>query len=625
MAQLNKELGQENMSKLHSTLLKLGRDFVDSSRNVMCQYYSEWDAAFKMYDATAPDRVKSKKSSEHEGIDAQSVPLTFGQVDTWRAFASQFFDQRDLFFELKAVGAEDEKYRRLAEQLLQQNMVAEQYTIKRDQFLSAIAITNLGVFKSSWVEKKMSVMVEAETEQRAFNQDWGKVKEKAEKTITTFKGTQIENLSPYRFFPDPAVSISEFQKGRFVASEHEFSRHELLLLEKQGKVHGIKHVGKKFSNTRWEKREKHSRLNGYKHEDRNNEVIVVTEIQVKIVPSQFKTSDNQPLGKANHEMILNLWIANDQRVIKAEIMSYLHNKFTYDVGTFDPEIHKYLRKSIVAISRELQETLDWFLNSRVESVTQNIEKPIIVDPIGVDIEKIANRQRIIPLKRGASRGGIDRMVKQLDTSDPTTGHLNDMQALYSFMQAATGINANMLGQYSSGRRSATEARVVASGSSARAINTLKNIHAMALGPLASKCLSNLRQGYTPEDVKRYAGKHQGNLVSLFLASPEEIASSVDLFIVESTTPSEKAFIAQSLQETFGIVVNNPEQAASLDLSPKLILNKILELRGVAFKEDMALSNDDQTLNKMIEEKAMAMAQQIILQMQEQAKQQEGQV
>lgn len=611
---IKKELEPAQIGSLHSTLLTKALNWVDYSRAVMSEYYSQWDDNFEQYEATNPNRVEDDKADEEERPKSQAIPVTFAQVQTWKAFASQLLGQKQKIFEFASKGKEDEKWKNLGEDVLEADMQAEKFIVKRGQFLANIAITGVGVLKSCWHEKRINITLEKDADGvTAFGSEWGTVKVKEDQSIVVRKGNKVEALSPYKFFPDPAVGLTEIQDGRFVASEHEFSRNELKEMEARGEVAGIDHVQRVFPTERWEKRRNVSRLCGYKHDDQKNEIIVVTEVQMKIVPSQFKLSDNKPLGDGSSQMILCVWIANDSRVIKAEIMNYLHGEFTYDVAVFDSEKHRFIRKSIVDLSKELQLTADWFMNSRMESVTRNVESQLIVDPLAVDIEAVRTRQRIIPLKKGVARSGMDRFIKQLNTTDPTANHMRDIEGTVRLLHMSTGINDNMLGQYNSGRRSATESRVVASGASARAVVILQEIWASALSPFANKALKNLRQGLDKDFIKMMVGERENEHVKAFLATPLDIARNNDLFVYDGTTPSEKSFLAQSLQEVFGLVLANPEAAVKLDLSPKLILEKIYELRGLNFKEDVSLTNDPQTLGKLIQEQATALATQYIQQ------------
>lgn len=625
--EIQTELSKKEQSKLHRDLLSKSLAWVDHSRRVMSRYYCEWDEAFEMYDATNPDKRKEdqsrradKRAREEERPKSQSIPITYSQVQTFKAFATQLLSQREKHFEFKSIGSEDEIWRDLGEDLVQADCERDKWVVKRGQFITQMAITGIGVLKSMWREEQRSFEETIDSQgQTAFGRVWGALKGKKSETITLWKGTKTDVLSPYRFFPDPAVPLSEFQEGRFVASEHEFSRNELYEMQRKGEVAGVEHIDFKIPDERWTaESESNRRLSSYDHTAENNQTVVVTELQMKIIPNQFKLNgDDKPIGEGDQQMILNVWIANDQRVIKAELMNYLHGEFTYDVAVFDTEKHSYVRKAITTLVKELQTTADWFLNSRMESVSRNIEPQLVADPIAVDISRVKARDRIIPLRKGAARAGIDRFIKQLQTSDPTLNHNRDIQDLLRLVNLTTGVSDNMMGQYHPGRRSATESKVVASGSSARAVMIIEEMWIQAFASHGNKRLKNLRQGLTADDVKSMVGDRDAKVFKAFKATPREIARHNDLFVYDGTTQSEKSFLAQSLQELLSVLISNPDQMVNLNLSPRLILEKIFELRGLNFRKDIALDKDDQQLQQIIQQQAMQLATNYIAQLQQQ--------
>ncbi len=73
------------------------------------------------------------------------------------------------------------------------------------------------------------------------------------------------------------------------------------------------------------------------------------------------------------------------------------------------------------------------------------------------------------------------------------------------------------------------------------------------------------------------------LYALFHADPITIATSEDFFVYDGTQPSEKAFLAQSLQEILMSLMQDPNIAAMLGYGPEQIralFDQIYLLRGV---------------------------------------------
>ena len=70
---------------------------------------------------------------------------------------------------------------------------------------------------------------------------------------------------------------------------------------------------------------------------------------------------------------------------------------------------------------------------------------------------------------------------------------------------------------------------------------------------------------------------------MFQSTPQDIAAGEDFFVFDGTLPSEKAFLAQSLQEMFMQILANPQVAQTLGFdgnTMRELFNQIYILRGV---------------------------------------------
>ncbi len=181
--------------------------------------------------------------------------------------------------------------------------------------------------------------------------------------------------------------------------------------------------------------------------------------------------------------------------------------------------------------------------------------------------------------------------------------MDDIGQLTTIMQAVSGVNENAMGQYHTGRRSATEARVVAQGAASRLKNIAEAIWFSSIQPTGMKMLLNLRQGFTQEDIVRVGGREwlaKPEAMAQFTASPEELVTQSDFFMYDGTLQSEKAYMSQTLMELFQQVITlGPTGIVNLELSPKLLLEKIYELLGVGSLRQFDLAKDPQTLQNMV--------------------------
>jgi hypothetical protein len=234
------------------------------------------------------------------------------------------------------------------------------------------------------------------------------------------------------------------------------------------------------------------------------------------------------------------------------------------------------------------------MNSRIEAVKNNIEKQLVVHPQFIEVEDLMTRSPFIRLKKSApAMGGVQNFIQQLRTSDPTVTHVQDAQELMRVMQTVSGVTENAMGNFASGRRSATEARNVAAGGGSRLKLIGSNIWEMALGPMGRVMLNNSRQWMSEETFHKIVGEESDETLEQWERFHKdnwwELVGNEDFFVFDATSQSEKGFLAQSLQELVIALMSNPEMLAATNLDVVKMIMRIQELRGVKnldqFKRD----------------------------------------
>ncbi len=605
---IKRDLEREEPTEFHDAMLTKCMHHIKTSRSYMSTFYQTWEDRHDIYRSYRQDDKADEKASKEGRPKKQVIPMTYAKIQTFKSFVMAVITQRPKVFELDAMGVEDEDYKLLAEKVLDADLRSNPFHKILGQHVVDVAKFGLGILKHSWEEDFVYVTLEEEEEGLSvFGVTLKKGKMKTvTKAIRKRVGNKLRCISPFDFYPDTRYPLSELHKGEFCADRCDMSRNTLLQMEAEGKCAGVKHI-EDLTNENQHATKKfmpRSKIN-FDNLNKPQGIVNHIEIQIKVTPSEFLLSDGKPLGKETTPILYIVWIANDKRVIRCEPMGYLHGEVTYETSQFDEDCHDFINQSLSDVLDRLQETMDWFMNARVESVTRTIDNQLVVDPLGVDMSTIVNRSRVILLKKGASRTGVDRYVKQLAVQDVTARHMDDIGQLTTIMQAVSGVNENAMGQYHTGRRSATEARVVAQGAASRLKNITESIWFSALQPTGLKMLLNLRQGLTAEDIVRMAGREyalpeKAEAVAMFLASPEELVMQSDFFMYDGTLQSEKAYMSQTLMELFQQVITlGPSGIVNLELSPKLLLEKIYELLGVGSLKQFDLAKDPQTLSNMV--------------------------
>ena len=591
-------LSQEDQDPFHQQMLGDCRNLISLSRRKMASFYPAWDNNDRVYRGIQGLDPADKKAAERKEPVKMIVPLSYSQVQTFVSFCYSLYTQREHLFELLGVSEDDHRAAKIGEAFLARDLAYNVFQARLYQFLLDIGRFSVGVLKTSWVRETQLTRV---TKQKpGFNflgMQIGGGTYEVEEITTKYLGNRIMNVSPYRFFPDTRLPICRFQEGEFCASEDEYSWVTLKQMEADGQVTGIDFIrpmSKKMLEDRGTSRlsddfDASSVFDPSGNSAQSKGTVVVTEVQRILIPKQYLIN-GVPLGEQDYPTKYVIWYANDNRVIKCEPLGYLHNQFTYDVAEYNPDMHNTVNMSLSDTIDMLQSTLSWFINSRITSVRKVISNLLVVDPDGVEMKDLDARNPIIRLKPSAANRGVDRFVKQLNVTDVTTNHIADAKYLQELVQLTTGINDNLLGQFHTGRRSATEARNVTSSAAARIKMLAEIIYRTAIEPMGKKMISNLRDGLDEETVVRLVGIEPAlkDFDGFVKADKSQLVGSYDFEIFDGTLPSEKGLRAQTLQELLIALMSNPEAAIILGLDPKAILMEQLELQGIRNPERFTL-------------------------------------
>lgn len=630
--ELNEQLKRKEMTPLHDKLLSHVVGLAKMSRDHMGQFYECWDNANLVYKGQRkPD--KEDRDNYKDGKPIKLVfPLNYAQIHTWVSFLFLLCTQNRNFYELTPTGSEDFKKRPDMEKVLEADIQRNLWPYILFQFLLDVGRFGLGVMETCWTQEyayflPSQVAIPTSTdyfEQQpvsgAYASNAPQTDDDGEPTkILRYEGNHVGNISPYRWFPDPRVTIVDFQKGDFCGHEEDMSRTELKRLQYAEEVYGIEHLTDVTNewlsargNTRIgfmrnsEMSDLGQRRGGMGNQnsapDQTLGIDVVTKMQVKIIPNEFEIEvDGPKLGKQKWPVTYYAWVVNDQRIVKFEPTDTLHGMFGYTESEFTADMHEVVSAGMGDVTEKLQYIISWFFNSHIKGVDRVNKNQIVADPEGVDIDAIGSNDSVIKLRRGASKSGVDRWVKQLQVADATAGHMGDVDIITKFVQMITGVNDNAMGQYNSGRRSATEARAVTSGAAGRMKTNAAVIWATGFAPLGKMMLTNARAGMSLEMFMRIVGKPDPtDVVGLmkvqerytnFKGSIEELVGGMDFFVWDATLNSEKGFMAQSLQELLQVMMTNPVVGQVLDIDTKALFEQMMFLRGVTDVDQFSLSKN----------------------------------
>lgn len=599
---VNKELLKPTGdSEFQKKLLEHCKDCLRLASEEMSKNYTAWDNSEYLYRGYRPADKEDARSAEKKEPTKILVPLAFAQLQTYLAFMWSAFNQRDQFYEVQGMAAEDASMAEGLNRDLAYQMSRNDWALVFYDLLLSAGKYGFGVVQATWeveTQKVRGRVPAPPSFMDAAKQMLGLPVEPTFQetilTVTSYEGTKFKAVSPYNFLPDPAVSLARFQEGGFVACDEEVTLQSLKNLE--GKDYfGTEHIKKAgATGIDWNYRKRRVGSGWSSTTDPTGEQAsrkaVRTDMQIKLVPKEWNEQTKTNLfGDEQDEVIFNVVIANDDKIIQFKPAGYLHDRFNFEILEYSQDGNSSINPGLVSIISELQQLFTWYINSRVANVKQNIKNRFIGNPEKVFAEDLESDKALIRT-RGAGVTDLDRALKQLDVRDVTNSHMQDLSIISELVQQVTGINENALGQYSSGRRSAAEARAVNSSASARLKMQASMNWTQCFRPLGEQLVSNTRQGRSKAVYDRILGADAAKYPYevCILATPEQIGGAYDFMPYDATLPSERGQIVATLKELLMELMKTPGSAQALGLDLGKMLKTAVTLSGLKNFEDFTL-------------------------------------
>lgn len=610
----------------HEALLRFVKTRIDRSRTKMSQNYERWDYNDAIFRSRRKMDKEDRAAVNKGNTPKMIVPLTFSQCMTFVAFSCMTLQQNEKFFNLTPTGSEDNPLREPMETILQRDIQRNRWNTFLVQFFLDIAKFSLGCAEVCYEEIVRHMRVPQTREETGPMGVKSVTNSSGFQPIPIFVGNKVHSVSPYRFFPDADMPLSRYQEGHYCGSEDIFDFTQLqgdAVLFNTNKI-------VKFSDKELKERKSLSRIDDFPvrtnpnlggmdlftKPDKDTFVtsggVTVTKLVVDITPANFDAGDKaEELGEEDFPVRYIIWYANDKTIIRFDEAYYLHGMFPYIMGQYIPDQHCMVTDGLADVCDQITDYITWLANTHKASQANSVESKWGIDPSGVDMASIESRSPYIKLKKSAANTDVRRYITQFQTVDTTANAPAEIAQFKELLENVTGYSGFMQGQSSSGRRSATQDKVVTQGAAARGKTTLSSVWDQAFQPLGRQFIANNRQDMDFETFSRILGKSMPinpdvppqmgvdpvtqqpmlvpvrytpeELYALFHADPITIACSEDFFVFDGSLPSEKAFLAQSLQEIFMEMAANPAIAQVMGYGPaelQQLLENIYTLRGV---------------------------------------------
>lgn len=591
-------------------LLTRCKELVKLSRDDMSQYYDGWDIADATYRGERRLDEQDKKAADRGEPVKVVVPLSKSQIQTFVSVISYMFTQRDYMFELGGAGVEDVKPAKLCQAVMERDLNYNCFKgILLTQWATDIGRYGIGVLKTDWTRKTIPQLVMVPDPKYQPQEGMAAQMEppmvKQYQDVTQYLGNRMRVISPYRFFPDTRLPLTRYREGEFCADENDYSIADLRDLATAGTVAGIDDIPM-FTMDALANRRSPIFTRDYIGRQMLGapRYALVTEVQIRLNPAKTKLDNNTVLNPdIDRELLHWVWYANDGRIIRIEECGYDHEEFVHDMVQFFNDQQRLLNGGLADDLKGMQEIMDWLMNSRVANVKKVIYNQLVVHPSYVEFSDLQDRNPVIRLKPSATPGlAVQAYIQQLAVNDVTTGHLADMQNVSQFAKQSTGISENLVGQYTSGRRSARQTSDVNAAAATRIQVVARALWEGGIYQVGRKMVSNIRQGLDEDQLIRIVGLRkfiensqpdpttgQSPIQDFLPVNKTQLIGNYDILVFDATLPSQRLATAAALQELLVALSKDWRLIFVFNKDPKLLLDEVLELRNVRNSERFDLT------------------------------------
>ena len=364
--------------------------------------------------------------------------------------------------------------------------------------------------------------------------------------IPGYQGNKVYNIRPQDAFPDPRVSLQNFQKGEFFARYVEISWldiHEGALSKKYMNVD----VLKKKADGKYYDPDRDVGSGHFEIPDANEfdteqlgipytGIVECFEIYVHLIPKLWK------IGKSEKRELWVFVVAHNDIILSARPLGALHNEFPVDNMEYELDTHTMFKRSLLETVEPLNDALTWMMNSHFFAVRKALNNQFIYDPTKIRGGDLTDPEQglLIRLKPDAYGTPINQSFQQLQVTDVTKTHMQDMDILMEMMQRVTGINDIIMGMMNNGgRQTATEVRGAAGGSTNRLKGQAEYMSAQGFAPHSQRLLQTTQQHLDIERRYRIAGDLLPGSAKDMLIGPEQIAGFYDFVAIDGALPVDK--------------------------------------------------------------------------------------
>ena len=597
--------------KLHQKLLeRILRKAQLSYDAISCRHASwkEIDETLNVY-IPIDDKERALKEKDPRKPISVVVPQSYAILDTLLTNLMKVF-AREETFRYVDTDPNDAEGAFILTRLMSYQYTTMQYTLAINTWLRDAICYGVGAVTPYWyqhigkVYKKIEV---PKVDANGFTLEPGKT---TLKNDVIFEGNRICNIDPYKFLPDPNVSISDTQHANFIGWYALKSREELLTEEQNsdGYIFNTKYI--KFAATtgssiisRDSIRQDRS-LDGLgKIKNSEDCMVDVLYMYINLIPCEWDLGESEEVEKWVFQ------VAGDSVIRMAQKCNLNHNMFP--VATIAPDFDGSSTSALsrIEIISQLQVALNHYYNSMIANQRKAVNDSLVYDPSKISTKHLEDPGpgRLIPLRPSAYGTDINSAVKQLAISDITRANLQDMAVTSDLMKSVTGATDMLQGNLRKGpdRINEVESQSALTGVMDRIERMAQVISAMGFVPLAYMLASQTQQ-FMEKDIYldltsdvTSAKSPEKKLITSKLIEINFSAMPVDVTL-------GKRNMFDVWREIFAIVSKSETLSAKLDVVK--IFKFIAKLGGATNIDEFEAAQQDVQQNVLPDDQVKQLAQ-----------------
>ena len=205
------------------------------SQNKMSQRVPQWTEAEELFLAYVPEKEaeRSRKVAQKTGENTFAkvvIPYSYATLLAAHTYWASVFLGRTPVLQYTGRHGESQKKVQAVEALIDYQLMVGQMLIPLYLWLLDAGKYGMGVIANYWTEEIATISQIQEVPVTYFGISTGKTKKQAvTQQVRGYIGNKIFNVRPHDFFPDPRVSLANFQQGEFCARYAETSYTNLMM------------------------------------------------------------------------------------------------------------------------------------------------------------------------------------------------------------------------------------------------------------------------------------------------------------------------------------------------------------------------------------------------------------